>query len=71
MLEIFMKTIGNVRDEAAVWIVKPIEIFIQLFPQEAGYFDPIYQKVLSEVFALTVSYTGNLNTNMYRILPRG
>jgi hypothetical protein len=56
LITLLQKTIGNVKDEAAVWIAKPIEIFIQLFPKEApAYLEPVLQQLLSESFKLSES----------------
>ena len=43
----YEQVIGNVKDEPAMWTLKPVEIFIQLFPTEAPqYLEPLLQKIL-------------------------
>jgi len=56
LITVFSNTIGNVKDQAAAWLCKPIEIFIQLFPQESPqYLEPVLQKILAEIFNLSES----------------
>ncbi len=52
MVRTFDQLIGNVKDEAVMWTLKPVEIFIQLFPTEA----PQYLNSLLGKIVLTIIF---------------
>jgi hypothetical protein len=52
LISTFLKIIGNVKDDAIIMSLRPIEIFIQLFPKESPqYLDPVLQNIFSLILS--------------------